>query len=1513
MAFNFDDVLGHDLAWFDIMGARGSLEFPNRTNILVTSKEFFFDEDQLILKVDQLSPEGYGYHQFRLDNLVIPSVETLEEDVLIIWDVQKSFPPIGSTVWIMGVSEQEFQQGSHFITTFDAFWLPIMERQRSPSSIRLLELCAGGYGGWKGATSFLQSHCQQNFQTIGVEIDLHACLSYAVAHSAILCQPCDLDSILRQFPARDIIVMADIMNTQWWHAACRWNPHVISLSSSCKPWSSAALGQGLCRADGLLLFRSLLMCRFFQPPIICIEQVQGFAIHPHKEWIVRVLHFSGYKISWQGSLDLQDQSPTARIRWLCVAIRVSDQLPPLKIQPWNRIPTKTPISEDAIVDFSPSEIQKLMISPETADLAGNKKFHKSLKNKTLVLPTEVMKSRINDGSAVTSTFMAMYGSQHDLDLSFLEKFGYFGHFKFQADLPFQCRYWHPLEIILLHGHFGKAWLDNNIQRSYLSVGNMIAIPHALFVLLHIANCVGTVSLTPFWVFTRFHQVKLRAANLSLHQTTAGTIVMPQDQHCEREILTKVDELFAAFQQAPEGITRWAWDLGLNFELCAPYGEEIIAPSIVTAPSQTTPTCPFVPVLSGSLRFAEHALTFGFSADLPLQCVSALWNDLFAVSEYIPNSSEHVWEVKTTRSWCLSETLSYAVPVILGNELTLIKAEDDVPFQQMPMSAMIEETLFDQFGEFPRAFPLNKDSILVNSMIQTGHLQQDIPFVFAALRQVEIVREYLPHDDHIVLCISGPEHPVRVMGNLFQFAISTCGLAALGRPVSTQSVQGKTVIVFGNSHPFATCPPAAFNKALAIAVVRLLLTDLAAKTHSSDDALVVLKWNGREIWQGRLHPNTKICVVITILAIGLINTEEAAIRLVSLGKKMSNESRIGDFPLSAKGSLPIHLGFGLVGGGPSKVSQKILHKNAIAGALIQHGFDMQWISTTVDTLINKFGIPQLQAISALPMGGSKVNAILKLCIEAQIEIPKPIAPATAKQANGFPKKKRTNAVLNLSEFTVLPGFFLNEDDSPPPMLQSIRGQTHGLCLVSPDQILPWLRENQTISSDELGAIVVGSMPQNTDLIKEEVTFPCADGTGQSVLLTGTLVQLGEKKISFTKGDPKQVTEEPSVLMAITLFQEDFPPEQWSDCLHNTSSFIKKHFDEDSSRGILQSIWGRSLRNGRLPASAHQATSVQMHASVPASQVSKVLSKSGFNMVFCTPKERNGRVSTNYKIAWLDGNHSHATVLAAKTQHCQGLVRGKNNLGLRFHIDHFDEAWKVIFPGVKAPEKVVGDLIFKVEGLPFGCTPDTLQLWSVAIKWDAKPLKALGPQTWLFRASIHPPPGLVMFNSHPVLVRHLPPKEQNLTPVLIGPKPRKQQHDGLQINDPWASWTGPRPGPAVAPPVVRPTTGPIDTRFGEQDAKIQTLQTEIRKLSEGQDKFQKETNALLKQVEVREQKNMLEVRAALGDMQKDFQSALANSIIENSKKMDSNFQDLKALFRQSKSKRSSGDMGQSDDEM
>lgn len=333
--------------------------------------------------------------------------------------------------------------------------------------------------------------------------------------------------------------------------------------------------------------------------------------------------------------------------------------------------------------------------------------------------------------------------------------------------------------------------------------------------------------------------------------------------------------------------------------------------------------------------------------------------------------DQIWSFPSDIPFQADVTQSFAIPMILGSDLTFVRAENHESYQTNLLIERHDSTLYDQFGIVKPSDSPVRDTLLVDSVLQCGELKHDLPYIFAGIRQVDIERDYIPACDHFALRFRGDSLPVQVLTSLYQHALSLPALEKLGRPVVVNSISGGVELVFGNAQPSATCPPKAFVKALSIAVIRLLLNSLAQQTGSSEDLQIILKWHGRELWSGPIHPHTKMSVMISLIATGLVPIEgDSPIRLISLGKRMCDEWRLGDYPQNAKGFIPIHLMFGLHGGGPSKNSQKIMRKNAIAGALIQHGYDMSWISTTVDSLINKFGIAKLQSVSAMPMGGGK---------------------------------------------------------------------------------------------------------------------------------------------------------------------------------------------------------------------------------------------------------------------------------------------------------------------------------------------------------------------------------------------------------------------------------------------------------------------------------------------------------------------------------------------------------------
>ena len=293
---------------------------------------------------------------------------------------------------------------------------------------------------------------------------------------------------------------------------------------------------------------------------------------------------------------------------------------------------------------------------------------------------------------------------------------------------------------------------------------------------------------------------------------------------------------------------------------------------------------------------------------------------------------------------------------------------------------------------------------------------------------------------------------------------------------------------------------------------------------------------------------------------------------------------------------------------------------------------------------------------------------------------------------------------------------------------------------------------------------------------------------------------------------------------------------------------------------------------------------------------------------TPKESNGRLDLTFKIVWIQGTLAEVTATSARIQDCLGLVRGKQSFGLRFRADKFDSAWVQVFPGTTPPTKSQGDLLFKVSGLPFGCTSEVVERWGKTLSWEIFAIKALGPQAWLVRSSSHPKDGIIMFNTTPVLVQFLPPREKSSGAVVVGPRARSSAVDSLTVHDPWANWTGPRqvapPSTAAAAAQPRQVAGPIEDRFKAQDETISSLRMELQDLANKQDEQSKLTEHRFQQAEIREKKNVSQMQSDMKAMQKDLESSFQASLTQNASSLDARLRELKDLLSvQSASKRKS----------
>ena len=1481
------DILQPHLASHDVLGSVGCGLPSPRCNLLVEMTDRMFDDNHLKFRINQYSPEGFGIGCFNRDFLSIPGDEVLNEDILLLWDVQLGIPPLFEKIWMFNVIEEDLG-----IFHFDSLssWQLVDKSPCRCRPLHVLELFGGGMGGWKAAGSFLTEFFQQKWMTIAMEQQLEVAMCYAITHGVgLLTSPTNLPCDFFSKHCFDWMICADICDKSWQPTIANWGVDAILLSPPCQPWSTAANSPGLERFDGQLTALGLLQCRWYRPHFVALEQVVGFQSHPHKPMVIRILHWLGYRILFEKVVDLADQSPSHRKRFLLVAIRVHSQISTSPPKGWFRQDFHTqPLK--CCIRLSPEVVQQLTPDERVVTLASSPEYVKGSKTQQ---SQQILASRVYQDGQCLPTFMARYGSQHEIDEEFLKCHGYLGHFVATdtTDPPF--RFWHPAEIAIVHGIVQKTFLPGALQLAWHIVGNQICLPHALIVVADLFTRLHHFDFSPFVVFSKFQAVRFQGSNACLVSIQGGFLIdTSEDANCNQHVLDLIHKV-----EKGECFQCWLPNHGFNlphaevdsFDTCEDV--EVISQGIIS------PTMPFV---ISVLACFKGAHSFKFWCDSSISChnLEALWCHkvrcslhtslepgspciMIEPSEQVTPSSEP-WDV---------------VVIYTSGELTLWSIHTDTPLLEHDKLRAIGVSLFDQFGAISSCQKTRFDLAILTTPVVVEPCKSEVIALFAAFRIATLSLHWDPdlHDSLLLIECLAPG--VSVLLDFWTSLFSSSQLENLGYCCYKEVEVGG--IRFVPLEAVAVVPPAAFHLTLGMAAVRSIFSLLPVDS----PVFVRLTWFSRPLWAGHLSADCSIQLILNVLGMGMGTVLKIeSFSLVHLGRRAAHYTVLSQLADPAKDELVLHVVPCLVGGGPSKQQQKSLAKNSIAAVLLEHGLELGWVKNTVEALQDQCGIPKLQQILIGPTHSQKLQDIKQACIDIGIRFPTPAVPTNQANTLGPAKNKRrkeTATHINPADYKVDPGFFQSEDGSPAQLSQ-LRANASGFCLVSANEATPWLRANQAISADELGVIVLGKLQVETSLTNEPVTMPCTDHSGQAVLLSGTLIQLGGKTLTFAKGDPKQVDAVAGHLMSVTLFKDDWGPERWIEATANPLSFITKMLEQDNLKDCVQAMWGRSLRAGRAQATPAQATSVQIHCTVVDSKRDKILQASGLNSLFFTPKTRDGRVDESFKIVWIDGDLAQATGLTTQTPHCLGLVKGRTSYGLRFPESKFVEAWSKIHPGQTPPLRSSGNLTFKIEGLPFGCTGDMLTKWGDKIKWTIVPFKALGPSAWLVKSDQQVPPGLLHFNTTPVLVRFLPPKDVDKTPMLVGPRPK---HSGSirdtppqMVGDPWANYTGPRLQPSTASPLpARTLEGPVASKLKEQDEKIATLQSDLKKLAIQSDKQFGAVETRMDAADKQQAAQFGKMEASMKAFTSNIDNALKSSVQQNASLMEQKMNELKALFQ------------------
>lgn len=203
-----------------------------------------------------------------------------------------------------------------------------------------------------------------------------------------------------------------------------------------------------------------------------------------------------------------------------------------------------------------------------------------------------------------------------------------------------------------------------------------------------------------------------------------------------------------------------------------------------------------------------------------------------------------------------------------------------------------------------------------------------------------------------------------------------------------------------------------------------------------------------------------------------------------------------------------------------------------------------------------------------------------------------------------------------------------------------------------------------------------------------------------------------------------------------------------------------------------------------------------------------------------------------------------------------------------------------------------------------TPNLQMLmeWATHLSWKMKPLRAVGPKTWVIESPSSPPASQLYFNTMPILVRELNPRfvaKQN--PVVAGPKPSSAISapgssgifaNGLGGNDPWANWSGTSANTGQPPRAA--AAGPIEDKFAKQTSRMDKLEAELTQIKQDQ-KEQKESQAKFQQdVVAGDQENRKDLDQKIVGLKQEFENSFTKALATQTKKFDNDLQEIKQLL-------------------
>ena len=382
----------------------------------------------------------------------------------------------------------------------------------------------------------------------------------------------------------------------------------------------------------------------------------------------------------------------------------------------------------------------------------------------------------------------------------------------------------------------------------------------------------------------------------------------------------------------------------------------------------------------------------------------------------------------------------------------------------------------------------------------------------------------------------------------------------------------------------------------------------------------------------------------------------------------------------------------------------------------------------------------------------------------------VPQAKSKQSRGKGPKTSQLASLHVDPecLQLTAGSFTSSGGEPLAQLSfaEVGAQATGVCFCSPAQAAPFIADAQSLSVGALGLLITAEVPiesQGSARISS-LRFPAVySPTHEAVLVTGSLLQLGDEDVQIAQGEVTEIESVATAVCRLSIFRDEWKHE-WQQivdapirallqctpelalckdptCPQTQCPAFHAAVDETVDQLIVD-LWGRhycKATGGKVP--AMEAELFQVYVRAPTSAVTHLvrLQKSG---LYVEPRAADGSgPHSAWAVIWVPNIElSHALHLLRTTEKAVSLARINRRYGLRVKEGDERSVHEKLRPGQEFIKVRILHK-FKLHPLPHGYQRASvlklLRQWS----WAAKPMQpdrgdAVGC-SWIVGAAEDPP--------------------------------------------------------------------------------------------------------------------------------------------------------------------------------